>query len=35
VLKIHESNIPFPVLRHLYRMMCDKGILQPFFVDLI
>jgi hypothetical protein len=30
----HESNAPFPVTRHQYRMMCNKDILQLFFEDL-
>jgi hypothetical protein len=34
VLTIHESNAPFPVTRHQFRMMCDKDILQLFFEDL-
>ena len=31
---IHESNAPFPVTRHQYRMMCNKDILQLSFEDL-
>jgi hypothetical protein len=31
VLTIHETNVPFPVTRHQFRMMCDKDILQLFF----
>ena len=31
---IHESNAPFTVTRHQYRMMCDKDILQLSFEDL-
>ena len=31
---IHESNAPFPVTRHQYRMTCDKDILQLSFEDL-
>jgi len=34
VLTIHETNAPFPVTRHLFKMMCDKDILQLFFEDL-
>jgi hypothetical protein len=34
VLTIHESNTPFPVTRHHFRMMCDKDVLQHFFEDL-
>jgi hypothetical protein len=34
VLTIHESNVPFPVTRHQFRMMCDKDILQVLFEDL-
>jgi len=34
VLTIHESNAPFPVTRHQYRMMCNKGILQLYSEDL-
>jgi hypothetical protein len=34
VLTVHESNAPFPVTRHQFRMMCDKDILQLFFEDL-
>jgi len=34
VWTIHESNAPFPVTKHQYRMMCDKDILQLFFEDL-
>ena len=30
----HESNAPFPVTRHQYRMMCSKDILQLSFEDL-
>jgi len=31
---IHESNAPFPVTRHQFRMMCNKDILQLFSEDL-
>jgi len=31
---IHESNAPFPVTRHQFRMMCNKDILQLSFEDL-
>jgi hypothetical protein len=34
VLTVHESNAPFPITRHHFRMMCDKDILQFFFEDL-
>jgi hypothetical protein len=34
VLKIHETNTPFPVTRHQFRMMVDKDVLQHFFEDL-
>ena len=34
VLTVHETNAPFPVTRHQFRMMCDKEILQHFFEDL-
>jgi len=34
VLTVHETNVPFPVTRHEFRMMCDKDILQLFFEDL-
>jgi len=34
VLTIHESNTPFPVTRHQYKMMCNKDILQPLFEDI-
>ena len=34
VLTTHESNAPFPVTRHQYRMTCDKDILQLSFEDL-
>ena len=34
VLTVHETNIPFPVTRHQFRMMCDKDILQLCFEDL-
>jgi len=30
----HESNAPFPVTRHKFRMICDRDILQLFFEDL-
>jgi len=34
MLTTHESNAPFPVETHLYRMMCKKDILQLSFEDL-
>jgi len=34
MLAIHESNAPFPVKRHEFRMMFDKDILQFFFDDM-
>jgi len=34
MLTIHESNAPFPVTRHQYRMMCNKDILQLSSEDL-
>jgi len=34
VLTVHETNAPFPVTRHQFRMMCDKDILHLFFADL-
>jgi len=34
VLTTHESNAPFPVTRHQFRMMCNTDILQLFFEDL-
>ena len=34
VLTVHETNAPFPVTRHQFRMMCDKEILLLFFEDL-
>jgi hypothetical protein len=34
VLTIHESNTPFPVTIHQFRMMCEKDVLQLFFEDL-
>jgi len=30
----HESNAPFPVTRHQFRMKCNKDILQLSFEDL-
>jgi len=34
MLTIHESNVPFPVTTHRYRMMCNKDILQFSSEDL-
>jgi hypothetical protein len=34
VLTIHESNAPFPVTRHQFRIMYDKDMLQVLFEDL-
>jgi len=34
LLTVHQSNAPFPVTRHQFRMMCDKDILQLLFEDL-
>ena len=31
---VHESNAPFPVTRHQFRMMCNKDILQLSSEDL-
>ena len=30
VLTVHESNAPFPLTRHQFRMMYDRDILQLF-----
>ena len=34
VLTVPETNAPFPVTRHQFRMMSDKDILQLLFEDL-
>ena len=34
VLTIHDSISPFPVTRHLFRMMCDKRYFTIFLEDL-
>jgi hypothetical protein len=34
VLTVHESDSPFPVTRHYFRIMCNKDILQLFFEDI-